>query len=159
LIPEPFKNVGGIWMGKAEDEGFFVVMRRLLADFFCGDDELSTHIEMEPERRWALEERLVDGRKGKFAAVGIFAPILEEAMAQGVIGINDKTQPEKISGNKSLRGKIAEDLMKVSGVVKGMALTENRVVGERVVALNNMVEVSVGFAPVIGQGEKLRRGS
>ena len=95
---------------------------------------------------------LMEFVEGEFMAFGVFAPGNEEAASACVVGVGEKTQPMEVRDAERVLGKGAENFVKIRRVVEGAALDENRGVGEALVALGEMVQVSVGFAAGVGEG-------
>ena len=89
--------------------------------------------------------------EGKFVAFRVLAPGNEEALSARVVGVGEETEPVEVGESERPFGQGAENFVKIRRVVEGAALDENRGVGEALVALGEMVQVSVGFAAGVGE--------
>jgi uncharacterized protein YaiE (UPF0345 family) len=154
-VPAAFEAVGSEGVAGREVAGAFIKRAVTAVGGVAGDNELGANEEAIGVGPGCAEDLLVEVVEGKFVAFGVFAPRNKKASAARVVGVGKKAKPMKVRNGERAFGKGTKNLVKVRGVVKGVALDEDRDVGEVVVFLGEMVEVGVGFAADIGEGDGL----
>jgi hypothetical protein len=154
-IPAAFEAVGGEEVAGREVAGAFIKRAVTAAGGVAGDDELGADEEAIGVGPGCAEDLLVEVVEREFVAFGVFAPRNKKASAARVVGVGKEAKPVKVRDGERAFGEGTENLVKVRGVVKGVALDEDRYVGEVVVFLGEMVEVGVGFAADVGKGDSL----
>jgi uncharacterized protein YaiE (UPF0345 family) len=154
-IPAAFEAVGSEGVAGREVAGAFIKRAVTAAGGVAGDDELGADEEAIGVGPGCAEDLLVEVVEREFVAFGVFAPRNKKASAARVVGVGKEAKPVKVRDGERAFGEGTENLVKVRGVVKGVALDEDRYVGEVVVFLGEMVEVGVGFAADIGEGGSL----
>jgi hypothetical protein len=154
-IPAAFEAVGSEGVAGREVACAVIKCAVTAVGGVAGDNELGANEEAIAVGPCFAEDLLVEVVEGKFVAFGVFAPRDKKASAARVVGVGKKAKPMKVRNGERAFGEGTENLVKVRGVVKGVALDEDRDVGEVVVFLGEMVEVGVGFAADIGEGDGL----
>ena len=154
-IPAAFEAVGSEGVAGREVAGAFIKRAVTAAGSVAGDDELGADEEAIGVGPGCAEDLLVEVVEREFVAFGVFAPRNKKASAARVVGVGKEAKPVKVRDGERAFGEGTENLVKVRGVVKGVALDEDCYVGEVVVFLGEMVEVGVGFAADVGKGDSL----
>lgn len=97
------------------------------------------------------EQFLVELAELQLVAVGVLAPRDKKSAPPGIVGVAEEAEPVEFLDGQSACGQGAEGFVEVGGVIEGMALDENREIGEGLITIGEVVEISVGFPAVVGQ--------
>jgi hypothetical protein len=93
---------------------------------------------------------LVEVVELQFMAIRVLAPRDEKAAPSGIVSVGEEAEPVELVDRQAAFGQCAEGFVQVGGVIKGVALNEDRDIGEGLVTFGEMVEIGVGFPALVG---------